>query len=137
MTTERRRAPRRKVVGIEKTGRWGNYVYSHELSCGHKDVRKRAATSSEIACMWCLRAEEKNIELKRLSAPPAQNVFYDDNLADEEIKIEKTRAALAAKIGVPMEAVDISAEDVAGALVIRSAIVYLSARDVARIAEGR
>ena len=32
-----------------------------------------------------------------------------------------------------MEAVDIAAEDVNGVLVIRSAVVYLSARDVNRI----
>jgi hypothetical protein len=35
-----------------------------------------------------------------------------------------------------MEAVDISSEDVAGLLVIRSAVVYLSARDIVRIAGG-
>jgi hypothetical protein len=63
-----------------------------------------------------------------------QSVFYDDNLAEEETRIEKTRAAIAARIGVPMEAVDIAAEDMGGVLVIRSAVVYLSARDVNRIA---
>lgn len=137
MTTERRRAPRRRVVSIEKTGRWGNVVYSHTLSCGHKDVRKRAASSSEISCIWCLRAEERDKEIKALASPLKSNVFYDDNLADEEIKIEKTRAALAAKLGVPMEAIDISVEDSAGSLFIRSAIIYLSARDVARITDDR
>lgn len=137
MTTERRRAPRRKIVSVEKTGRWGQLSYVHNLACGHNDVRKRAATTDEIACMWCLRAEEKDKELKKLTAPAVQSVFYDDNLADQEIRIEKTRAALASRIGVPMEAVDISAEDISGELVIRSAIVYLSAKDVARIAEQR
>jgi hypothetical protein len=86
--------------------------------------------------MWCLRAEEQDVEIKKMSAPLVQNVFYDDNLAAEETRIEKTRAAIAARIGVPMEAVDISSEDVAGLLVIRSAVVYLSARDIVRIAGG-
>ena len=134
MTTERRRAPRKKITSIEKTGRWGHLVYNHKLECGHIDVRKRAATSGEIACMWCLRAEKQDVEIKKMSAPLGQNVFYDDNLAAEETRIEKTRAAIAARIGVPMEAVDISSEDVAGLLVIRSAVVYLSARDIVRIA---
>jgi hypothetical protein len=133
MTTERRRAPRKKITSIEKVGRWGQVVYNHKLSCGHIDSRKRAATSDEIACMWCLRAEEKDAEIKKLSAPPVQSVFYDDNLAEEETRIEKTRAALAARIGVPMEAVDVAAEDVNGILVIRSAVLYLSARDINRI----
>jgi hypothetical protein len=136
MTTERRRAPRKKITSIEKTGRWGHLVYHHKLECGHIDVRKRAATSDEIACMWCLRAEEQDVEIKKMTAPLVQNVFYDDNLAAEETRIEKTRAAIAARIGVPMEAVDISSEDVAGLLVIRSAVVYLSARDIVRIAGG-
>lgn len=133
MTTERRRAPRRKITSIEKIGRWGQLSYHHKLSCGHVDIRKRAATSDEIACMWCLRAEEKEVELKKLTTPPVQSVFYDDNLAAEETRIEKTRAAIAARIGVPMEAVDIASEDVGGLLVIRSAVVYLSARDINRI----
>jgi hypothetical protein len=84
--------------------------------------------------MWCLRAEEQAAELKKLTAPPIQSVFYDDNLAEEETRIEKTRAAIAARIGVPMEAVDVAAEDVNGVLVIRSAVVYLSARDIGRLA---
>lgn len=133
MTTERRRAPRRKITSIEKIGRWGQLTYNHKLECGHIDARKRAATSDEIACMWCLRAEEQAVELKKLTAPPVQSVFYDDNLAEEETRIEKTRAAIAARIGVPMEAVDVAAEDMNGVLVIRSAVVYLSARDVNRI----
>lgn len=137
MTTERRRAPRRKIDSIEKRGSWGNYSYEHKLSCGHVDIRKRASSTDWIACPWCLRADEKDKELKKLSAPPkVQSVFYDDNLADQEIRIEKTRASIASRIGVPMEAVDVATEDISGELIIRSAIVYLSARDVARIAEG-
>lgn len=80
-----------------------------------------------------MRAEEKEVELKKLTTPPVQSVFYDDNLAAEETRIEKTRAAIAARMGVPMEAVDIASEDVGGLLVIRSAVVYLSARDINRI----
>jgi hypothetical protein len=112
MTTERRKAPRRAIVSIEKIGAWGQLTYQHKLSCGHIDVRKRKASSSDIACMWCLRAKEKQVETR----------------------IEKTRAAIASRIGVPMEAVDVASEDINGQLVIRSAVVYLSSRDVIRIA---
>ena len=84
--------------------------------------------------MWCLRAKEKQAELKSFTAPPPLNVFYDDDLAEQETRIEKTRAAIASRIGVPMEAVDVASEDINGQLVIRSAVVYLSSRDVIRIA---
>lgn len=134
MTTERRKAPRRKIKSIEKIGKWGQVSYNHNLVCGHVDIRKRAATSDEIACMWCLRAEEKEAELKKLTSPPvSQSFLHDDNLAAEETKIEKVRATISARIGVPMEAVDVAAEDVNGQLVIRSAVVYLSPRDISRI----
>ena len=137
MTTEKRRAPKQTVLSIEKTGRWGQYVYSHTLTCGHKDVRKRAATSTEIACIWCLRANEKDKELKQMSSSVPEVFFIDENLAEQETKIEKIRASIASKIGVPMEAIDISTEDVLGVLVIRSAMIYLSAKDVSRIANTR
>jgi hypothetical protein len=131
MTTERRRAPRRKIVRIEKIGKWGSVTYHHHLSCGHMESRKREAPSDEIACPWCLRAEEKDKEIKSLTRAPIVLAF-EDALADEEIKIERTRAALASKFGVPQDAVDVNSEDVMGTLVIRSATIYLSAQDVAR-----
>lgn len=136
MTTEHRKAPRRKITSIEKTGGWGNVSYVHHLSCGHAESRKRAATTGEIACVWCLRAEQKNEEIKALvriaPLPPVE-----PSLADEEVKIEKTRAAISIRFGVPLDAVDISVEDVAGNLQIRSATIYLSAQDVARATDNR
>jgi hypothetical protein len=131
MTTDRRRSPRRKILRIEKIGKWGSVTYHHHLSCGHMESRKRASTTSEIACPWCLKAEEKDKEIKALTRNPVL-LNLDDTLADEEIKIEKARAAVASKFGVPQDAVDIKSEDVMGSLVIRSATIYLSAQDVAR-----
>jgi len=131
MTTERRRSPRRKIIRIEKIGKWGDVTYHHHLSCGHMESRKRASPTNEIACPWCLKAEEKDKELRAMTRNPVVLAF-DDALADEEIKIERARAAVASRFGVPQDAVDIKSEDVLGLLVIRSATVYLSAQDVAR-----
>lgn len=136
MTTDRRRSPRRKIVRIEKVGKWGSVVYHHHLSCGHLETRKRASSTGEIACPWCLKAEEKDKELKALTRNPTVLAF-DDALADEEIKIERARAAIASRFGVPQDAVDIKSEDVFGSLVIRSATVYLSAQDVARASNSQ
>jgi hypothetical protein len=135
MTTEKRRSPRKKVVSVEKTGTWGNVRYKHVLSCGHSDTRAREVKpGKDVACEWCLRAEEKDQEIKALTRPPIVLAF-DSSLADEEVKIERARAAIASKFGVPQDAVDVKAEDVSGTLVVRSATVYLSAQDVA-IATG-
>jgi hypothetical protein len=136
MTTERRRAPRRSVTNVERAGSWGNVVYRHFLSCGHVEERKRAASTPELACTWCTKAEQKEQEIKAL-ARPGILVNYEPNLADQELKIEKSRAVIAQRLGVPLDAVDIASEDIAGELIIRSATIYLSARDVVRIVDSR
>jgi len=136
MTTEHRRSPRRKVLNIEKTGPWGKVVYVHHLECGHTERRKRAATTPELACAWCLRAREKDKEIKSLSAIPLV-ADAEPNLADEEIRVEKLRSLIAARFSVPSDAVDISVEYVSGSLVVRHGLVYLSPNDLARLATPR
>jgi hypothetical protein len=136
MTTDRRRSPRRKIVRIEKIGKWGSVTYHHHLSCGHTESRKRASSTDEIACPWCLKTEAKDKEMKALTRNPTV-IAFDNELADEEIKIERARAAVAGRFGVPQDAVDIKSEDVFGSLIIRSATVYLSAQDVARVTNSQ
>lgn len=136
MTTERRRAPRRKINEIERVGRWGKVEYHHHLSCGHIESRKRASSTDEIACAWCLRAEEKDKEIKSLTAPKPQSIIYenmDSRIAAEELKIEKAKSILSARLRIPLEAVDVVAGEFNGELFIRSATIYLSASDVSRL----
>lgn len=129
MATERRNSPRQKIKEIKRIGKWGDVAYHHVLSCGHVEVRKRAASTSEIACTWCLRAREKDKEIKALTKISFLQT-EDQALADDEVRIERKRAALASRFGVPVDAVDIASEDISGKLIIRSATIYLSARDV-------
>lgn len=136
MTTERRRSPRRKISEIKRVGAWGDVSYHHILACGHTEVRKRAASTSELACAWCLRAEQKDGEIRALTRfRPART--EDEALADDEVKIERTRATLAARFSIPIDAVDILSEDISGQLIIRSATIFLSARDVTRLVDTR
>ena len=134
MTSERRRAPKRLVVGIERTGRWGQVTYRHELSCGHIESRPRAATSQTLACAWCLRSEEVDAEMKALTQPQKpQHIKEEQSIVDLEMSVEKLRAGIASKFSVPVDAVDISVQDISGEMVITSAIVFLSAIDVDRL----
>jgi len=136
MTTEHRRAPRRKVVSIDKVGKWGQVEYLHALECGHTESRKRVARTDEIACAWCLRTESRDDDIRSLGTPLTA---YDDgpSLVDEEIKIEKIRSILAARFGVPVDAVGLSVEDAAGSLVVKNCVIYLSSSDVARLTSPR
>lgn len=136
MSTERRRSPRRKVVEIKRIGAWGDVSYHHVLSCGHTEIRKRSSSTPELACAWCLRAETKNEEIKALTRMRPVRT-EDEALADDEVKIERTRAALASRFAIPIDAVDVLAEDISGELIIRSATIFLSAKDVARLVDNR
>jgi hypothetical protein len=139
MTTEHRKAPRRDVVEISREGAWGRVKYKHLLSCGHTEVRPRAATSPKLACAWCLRAEAKNEEIKALGAGIQQIDASDINrkLATEEIDISRTKAIIATRFQIPIEAIDVVATDVNGNLVIQHALLFLSAADVARLSRNQ
>ncbi|MEY3099473.1 MAG: hypothetical protein RIS63_361 [Bacteroidota bacterium] len=136
MTTERRQAPRKKIKLVEKAGSWGKLQYVHHLVCGHTETRKRLAPSSEIACVQCFREEQTKEEMRALSRV-SPLVYGDDNsFIDEELKIERTRAALASKFGVPLDAIDVASEYLSSKLIIRSATIYLSALDVDKLTKN-
>lgn len=135
MTTDHRKAPRRQILNVTKSGSWGNFAYHHELSCGHIEVRKRASTG-DIACAWCFRAKQRDAEMKSLVSGPILLIDEPD-LGLEEMKIDKTRATLSSRFGVPLDAVDVMAEDINGKLVIRSAVIYLSALDVEKLTRNK
>lgn len=138
MTTERRRAPRRKITQIDKTGTWGKVEYRHLLSCGHVETRKRIAPSDEIACTWCLRAEAKEKEIRSLvAAQPRTLITVDSEAMDDEVAIERARSTIAARFGIPVDAVDVASEDFNGRLIIRNATIYLSANDVQKLLKPR
>jgi hypothetical protein len=134
VTTEHRKAPRQEIVQISREGAWGKVKYRHLLSCGHTEVRARAATTPKLACAWCLRAVEKDGEMKALTAGiPTININLDEKNAAEEIDISRMKAAIASKFQIPLEAIDIVASDINGNLIVKNALVFLSSADVARL----
>jgi len=107
-------APQKHVVSIDRVGEWGKRVYHHKLECGHVEVRNRASTAPKIACTWCVIGEQKGKELKSLtliSPPITEEVwdFYDDT-ANQEIDVAKLRAGISLAIGCPQESVEIVSE---------------------------
>ena len=136
MTTEHRKSPRRAVERIQRIGGWGNGRYHHHLACGHIEIRPRASKSPKLACASCLRAREFEGKLARSteSDDPTPTIDdYDLALGQDEVAIERSRAALARALFVPGDAIDIIAVDMGGTLEIQSALVFLSADDIARI----
>ena len=94
-------APQKNIVSIDKQGAWGDVSYYHKLECGHIEVRKRASTAPKIACTWCVIGEEKGRELKALTIiqpPTLEEVwdFYDDSI-NEEVNVAQLRAGIASE----------------------------------------
>ena len=107
-------APQKKIVSIDKQGGWGDVSYYHKLECGHIEVRKRASTAPKIACTWCVVGEEKGKELRAptLVQPPTLEEVWDfyDTTINEEVDIAQLRAGLASAIGCPQDSVEVVAE---------------------------
>lgn len=133
-STEHRRAPRKSVVRVQKVGTWGNIVYHHVLECGHTEKRARNEANKKLACIWCLRAEEKTKEMAELPVAPSTKYLPDEDSVAMEHYLMTARAEIASKIGVNPDAVDIVCRDVAGNLEIKYATVFLTAHDVRKIA---
>jgi hypothetical protein len=140
MTTEHRKAPRRFIEEIERIGGWGKVKYHHHLACGHIEIRDRASTAPKLGCAWCFRASQRDAELKNPMAggtiiPSA--IDSGATMGQDEIDIERTRAALATALSVPADAIDLIAIDADGSLEIQNALVFLSAHDVMRLANRK
>ena len=136
MTTEHRKAPRRTVESIERIGNWGSVKYHHKLECGHVEIRARASRAPKLGCAWCLRTASKALEIgavtKRFEGP----LDYDERMRENEIQVARLRGSLASALGVPAEAVDLVVTEKGADLIVESAVVYLSPRDIGRIANN-
>ena len=130
MTTEHRKAPRRKIIEIRRTGEWGKITYEHVLECGHTEKRPRASGSPQIACAWCLRSQAKEIEIIAL-AKPAKVSSVDSSI--NEIEIARVKAKLSHVLSVSQEQIEISVIDKFGEQVISGAVVFLSEANVHKL----
>lgn len=126
-------APRRDVRSIERQGDWGEVTYHHHLACGHTEVRKRRSLAPAIACSGCVTAAAFAAG-EFLTPPPAPEApleFLDD-LAALETEAARVRAALAKRLAVDVEAVDVvvRGSDISHALVFldRDAALRLATR---------
>jgi len=133
-------APQKKIISIDKQGGWGDVSYYHKLECGHIEVRKRASTAPKIACTWCVLGEEKGKELRALTLvqPPTLEEVWDfyDSTINEEVDIAQLRAGLASAIGCPQDSVEVVAEVVENnVLKVMYVNVFLDLETAKRIAK--
>ena len=140
MTISKKAAPQQEVIEVIRSGRWGKVEYIHKLSCGHAEIRKRAAATTKIACEGCLKAEMGTQMLVELAG--AKPVFADfsdihdeiaSSVASYEQDVARTKASLAKKLGVEVGAVDIYVDETSDSGRVVQAVVFLEAWDIERI----
>jgi hypothetical protein len=134
----RKSAPRRTVVRIDREGSWGRVEYAHVLDCGHTERRKRASKTAVLACSWCVIAEKQDEQMRALAVAPRTDAGADDDLLDalggslaaSEKEIAKLKGDIAARLGVSVDYVDVVVEDEDGVLSISFAMVLIPAGDI-------
>ena len=133
-------APQKNIVSIEKQGGWGDVSYYHKLECGHIEIRKRASSAPKIACTWCVVGEQKGKELRALTIvqPPTLEEVWDfyDETTSEEVDVAKLRAGVANAVGCAQESVEVvSIVDEENVLRVSYVTVFLDFETAKRIAD--
>ena len=133
-------APQKNIVSIEKQGGWGDVSYYHKLECGHIEIRKRASSAPKIACTWCVIGEQKGKELRALTIvqPPTLEEVWDfyDETTSEEVDVAKLRAGVANAVGCAQESVEVvSIVDEENVLRVSYVTVFLDFETAKRIAD--
>jgi len=133
----RKAAPRREVVEVTRKGDWGDVTYAHRLKCGHTEVRKRPAKSSVMACESCLVAKHYLPEAEGVAAPESDLFFdpFEAEMAFVEGEAGRIRAGIAARLNVPLDAVDVVVGQIDGRMGVQSAMVFLDAGQAKALAQ--
>lgn len=137
MTTEHRKAPRRKIDLITRMGVHGSVKYHHFLECGHTEIRPRASRAPKLGCAWCFRVEQAEPKFGAVVLLSSSNALdYDERLSKNEVEVARLHGSLAKALGVPTEAVDLVVTENGADLSVESAVVFLSPRDIDRLTRG-
>ena len=140
----RKSAPRREILRIEREGSWGRVEYAHYLDCGHVERKKRASKAPVISCAWCVVAEEEDRRLKSLARSVNHQDELDEDtldvlgtsLAASESAIARLRADIASRFSVPVDYVDVVTADDDGSLSVSYAVLFIPAGDLPAVLAG-
>lgn len=133
MSVNRKKAPRREVLEIERVGEWGAVTYRHRLACGHTDVRKRPAPATHISCVLCQFERDTPRQAPVVATqrmPLLDEDDFVDVLASSDADAARVKAGLAARFGVQADAVDVVVDAVGK---LSYVLVFLDAATARRL----
>lgn len=76
-------------------------------------------------------------EMKAIAPPTRLPMVGDDDMATAETEINMMRATIASRFGIPIDSVDLVTTDDGGSLRVRYATIFLTEKDVTRIANSK
>ena len=147
----RRQAPKRAIIAINKIGPWGSVRYEHQLECGHSELLARASSAKRLACSLCksqqdakaadsLQSEQHSALAKKMSIPSSYfdaRLDFEDSFSEDELLVRRVAADIASLLDIPVDAVSVNTDASSGRLIITSAYVFLSAKDLSRLTNVR
>lgn len=147
----RRQAPKREIIAINKIGPWGSVRYEHQLECGHSEMLIRASSAKRIACSICGANKHDDIDTSSSTDSKTdsskQNAIstsyfdarldFDDSFSEDELLVRRVAADIAALLDIPVDAVSVNTDASSGRLIITSAYVFLSSKDLSRLTSVR
>ncbi len=118
-----KRGPKRLVTQAVRLGEYGQTKWHIELECGHAvdSVRKPKINEDRLCCKTCVDPPAPVPLMEVLSEDRGDHDFLDSYDPMEDIRI---RAAIASRVGVPMDQVE---------LVNGTATVFLDTQQVKRL----
>ena len=118
-----KRGPKRLVTQAVRLGEYGQTRWHIELECGHAvdSARKPKVNEDRLCCKTCIAPPAPAPLMEVLSADREDRNFFDPYDPMEDIRV---RAAIASKVGVPMDQVE---------LVNGTATVFLDAQQLRNI----
>ena len=118
-----KRGPKRLVTQAVRLGEYGKTRWHIELECGHAidSARKPKVNEDRLCCKTCIAPPAPVPLMEVLSDDREDRDFFDPYDPMEDIRV---RAAIASKVGVPMDQVE---------LVNGTATVFLDAQQVRRL----
>ena len=118
-----KRGPKRLVTQAVRLGDYGQTKWHIELECGHSasSARKPKVSEDRLCCKTCIAPPSPVPLMQVLSEDREDRDFLAPYDPMEDIRV---RAAIASKVGVPMDQVE---------LINGTATVFLDAQQVKRL----
>lgn len=118
--SNKRQAPKRKVIDYWRSGEYGSVGWYVKLECDHVEVRKRKPPKDRMACLQCDGGQ----------APSVPDGVVFDPVVQMQTTEQRVKRLLSKRLGVSEEAISVLFSGSLDSTDVTGARVYLDASEV-------